>query len=583
MGMTSMGAEPTTYRPFDVPVTKPGGGEFRTWDPSTQWTRTYYVDGESPAASDQNAGDAEHPFRTINHAAQILEPGQRVIVRPGVYRECVRPVRGGDGPSSMVGYHADASGPVVIRGSDLAPAKWERQADGIWRLDLNLLKLDDADNPFLLENLPDASFDVMPWAQNLRGSSPYTQARGMVFQDGVRLQRMDDLQQVIRLPGSHWTDRAQKLLLVHPADDRDPNTAAMELTTRQAAIRPAERGLGYIEIRGFTVELIGNGFPRPQEGAISVCAGHHWYIEGNTLRDINGVGIDIGNGWYGRPLAPREPGGRGSPAWTIVRANRVERTGVCGITGLPAVNALIERNVLINNTLYPIKTMYESAGIKTHTNTETLIRQNLIIDNPDDGIWMDWDNRDSRCTQNVIVDCYQGIFVEASVHEPFNMVDRNIIFRATDGIIEVDSWKQTFVHNLICDSKIGIRLAGTVTDRTVGRTPVSAGGHVVAGNLVLATTQPVVERAVAGFPPNTIVDNAADGDGGPATGVEALLDPQVPTLTLTGIETLDAFCQQVHITYDLMDRPWPQDHRNPGPLPASGRHDVGPAASAVGP
>ncbi len=557
-----------TYHPFEVSVTKPDGGEYQTWDQTTQWKRTYYVDGSSPRASDQNAGDEANPFKTINRAAQVLVAGERVVVRPGVYRECVRPLRGGDGPDAMIAYHADPTGPVVIKASQPAPNKWVHLPEGVWQLDLALLELKDADNPFLLENLPEKAFAEMPWAQQLRGTSPYIQTRGMVFQEGSRLQRVDNRQLVLQTPASHWTDRETKLLLVNTANGRDPNSVAMELTTRQAAIRPAARGLGFIEIKGFTVEMVGNGFPRPQEGAISVCGGHHWRIENNIVRDVNGVGIDIGNGWYGGALVAAESGSDAA-RYTIVRGNRVERTGVCGITGIPAINALIERNVLINNTIYPITRMYESAGIKTHVNTGTLIRQNLIINNPDNGVWMDWDNTNSRCTQNVIVDCFQGVFVEASVHQPYNMVDRNVIWRATDGIYEHDSWHQTFVHNLIGESKTGIRLQGTVTDRKVGDMLVSAGGHLVAGNLIVSTAEPIAERKMPGFPDNTIVDNAIS-----AEGVKVILDLQTRLLSLEGMATLDNFCKQMRITHDLLDKPWPQEHHNPGPLPLSGQYRI---------
>ena len=43
----------------------------------------YYVDGT--AGNDANAGDSAHAFRTIQHAADIVNPGDWVVVRNGVY------------------------------------------------------------------------------------------------------------------------------------------------------------------------------------------------------------------------------------------------------------------------------------------------------------------------------------------------------------------------------------------------------------------------------------------------------------------------------------------------------------------
>ena len=89
-------------RSLTPPVLLPDGTEFLTWEQRPQFSKTYYVDGQHPAASDQNPGTRERPFATINQAAQVLQPGERVIVAAGVYRERIRPVRGGSGPEAMI-------------------------------------------------------------------------------------------------------------------------------------------------------------------------------------------------------------------------------------------------------------------------------------------------------------------------------------------------------------------------------------------------------------------------------------------------------------------------------------------------
>ncbi len=47
---------------------------------------TFFVD---PAGSDQAAGTLEAPWRTIQHAAATLQPGDDVVVQPGIYAESV--------------------------------------------------------------------------------------------------------------------------------------------------------------------------------------------------------------------------------------------------------------------------------------------------------------------------------------------------------------------------------------------------------------------------------------------------------------------------------------------------------------
>lgn len=75
----------------ELPAIMPDGTPFPSWDDLTRYAHVYHVSGEHPAASDDGPGTEERPFATINHAAQVLQPGEKAIVHGGVYRECVRP------------------------------------------------------------------------------------------------------------------------------------------------------------------------------------------------------------------------------------------------------------------------------------------------------------------------------------------------------------------------------------------------------------------------------------------------------------------------------------------------------------
>ncbi len=60
--------------------TMPDGTEFPMWEKPLHFTQTYYVDGQAKNADDNGPGTKDHPFRTINHAAQVLQPGERVVI-----------------------------------------------------------------------------------------------------------------------------------------------------------------------------------------------------------------------------------------------------------------------------------------------------------------------------------------------------------------------------------------------------------------------------------------------------------------------------------------------------------------------
>jgi hypothetical protein len=106
----------------------PDGTEFHFWEQPLRFSRTYYVDGNSPKSDDNGPGTADWPLRTINKAAQVLQPGERVVVAAGTYRECVRPARGGTDPAHMISYEAAPGAKVIVKGSEILSDGWQPSA-----------------------------------------------------------------------------------------------------------------------------------------------------------------------------------------------------------------------------------------------------------------------------------------------------------------------------------------------------------------------------------------------------------------------------------------------------------------------
>jgi len=539
---------------LDPPVLMPNGQEFRIWQPVLDFAKTYYVDGS--VGSDENAGTTEKPFKTIQRAAEVLQPGERVIVAAGVYREWVRPRRGGSAPDKMISYQAAAGAEVTIRGSRLVTDKWTSLSSlqWVWGLQLKAEWFPHNYSPFVIPNITPEQFKPMDWAHRWQGKKPYTLPRGLVFQDGRRLRQVDERGDLAKEAGTYWVMPDRLTLFVRLFGDADPNKATMEITTQQCVFAPEEIGLGYIHVKGFTIEHAGNPFPFPQYGALSTWRGHHWLIEDNTVRQVNGVGIDIGDQFWALPQPKTKP------AWHIVRRNTVTDCGVCGIQGLATTNSLVEENLLRNNAFHPVEQYWETGSIKLHCNNGTLIRRNRIFDTQHGcGIWMDFANVNSRCCENIIVGSrtvHGGIFIEASL-EP-NLIDRNVVWDTQGaGIYEHDCRGQTFAHNFIGKSSgPAILLRGRITDRKIKGQPLGGGMHVAVNNVSFDNKGGLISTK----------DPQADTGGNLDKGVVASFDRD--TLTLTWhVMVPGPWCKALApITHDFFGQVWQPEVRLPGPF-----------------
>lgn len=78
-----------------------------------------------------NPGTAEKPFRTIQRAADILQPGDVCTIHAGTYRETVRPANSGVEGAPIV-FQAAAGEDVTISGADLVTG-WTAHEKGIWK------------------------------------------------------------------------------------------------------------------------------------------------------------------------------------------------------------------------------------------------------------------------------------------------------------------------------------------------------------------------------------------------------------------------------------------------------------------
>jgi hypothetical protein len=441
----------------------PDGATFVFWEKPLSFAKTYYVDGSSTRADDRGPGTVRKPFRTIGRAAEILQPGERVVIAAGTYRECIQPERGGSSPDQMISYEAAPGARVIVKGSEVLRDGWEPSAEPmrdasssglrIWKHTLTGALFPDAYNPFAMANVP----GDWSWLDTKRvDMGPYFRRRGLIFANGKPLEPVEQYRELGNVPlqlpsqppaqprnglpsrsrggaimqeiggsteGRFWVEHQGNVVHIRlPA--ADPASSLIEITTREQAFAPRHSGLAYIRIKGLTFQHAGNAFPPPQRGLVSTGGGNHWIIEGNTIEWANGVGLDIGaQHWSGA----RDPLAGDSQ---IVRGNTIRFVGVEGIGGMGTTNTLVEDNLIEWVGWQDAERTWEAAGVKFHRARNLLFRRNVVRHmRHANALWLDSGNINSRITANVFADV---LTVSAAIHLEMNrgtnQIDNNIIW-----------------------------------------------------------------------------------------------------------------------------------------------------------
>jgi hypothetical protein len=536
----------------------PDGSEFPTWEKPLHFTRTYYVSAGAAEASDSNPGTEQRPWRTISHAAEVLEPGERVVIASGTYREAIHPARGGSGPEAMISYEAAPGATVVVKGSaaithlepstgfNLGTDPATHQAYTAWEIHLDPKLFPSGYNPFAVDNVLGNRFWLDYAHDNM---ATYFRRRGLVFVDGKPLEPVESpanlaadssrslnffsdihwsplFKEFSPEVGRFWVEPNGMTLHLRLNSGEDPNKHLVEITNQEQVFSPAQRFQAYIRVKGITFQHAGNGFPVPQRGMVSVNRGNHFIFEGDTFEWANSVGLDIGNeDWAAsRPLSP--------VGFDVVRDNTFRFCGIEGLggTGGPQ-DTLVEKNLFEWIGWQDAALMSESGGTKMHVAHNLLFRNNVVRHiRHANGIWLDIGNQNVRITGNVFADIPghvnpHGVHIEGS--DALNQIDNNIFADLTGGILIRDTNHVIIAYNLF------LNCAEVCVDTMSGiNGPRPVNGHTndvhdlqVHGNIFVHPGRSAIEW--------TNSKNDADGNVYPApqTGVPGGREPYLRVKT----------------------------------------------------
>ena len=468
----------------------------------------YYVNASAGTPGD---GTKENPFSTIQKAADLAQPGDEVIVLPGIYREDVDPKHAGR-PDARITYRSLKPLSAVITGAGPL-GNWTPEGNGVWT-----------------SRVPNTLFgEFNPYTALVSGdwfNGTLTQHLGDIFLNDKSMYEVQDPEQVrhpeISLASWDpdfsvytWTCRqdaqTDETVFLANFHEKDPNLENVEITLRRHCFYPQKEQVGYITFSGFTVCKACPQWAPPtayQEGMIGPHWSKGWIIEDCEIFEAKCSGISLGkylqpendNKWLKWKYkdgtqterdcimqAVNEGWSKETVGSHIVRRCNIHDCGQTGIVGhLGGVFSLIEDNHIhhINNKQNLAGA--EIGGIKMHAAIDCIFRRNHIH-HCTRGIWLDWQAQGTRVTQNFmhhntlpnLKDTVQytkeskkslfsglgeDLFVEVS-HGP-TLIDNNLLLSTRS--IKFASQGGAIVHNLIGGSIVSV---GIGTDNGVPDLP----------------------------------------------------------------------------------------------------------------
>ncbi|MCC8102769.1 MAG: right-handed parallel beta-helix repeat-containing protein [Clostridiales bacterium] len=446
-------------------------------------------------ASKEGNGSKEMPFKAINDAARVAQPGDEVLVAPGVYREYVDPVNAGREDARITYRSVEPLG-AVLTGAEKVSA-WEPYEGTVW--------VARVDNGIFGDYNPYTTFVEGDWY-----FAPVIRHTGAVYLNDRQLYETETLEECMKgeIYAPSWepeysvykwyTEQEENTTVIYANfQGKNPNEENVEINVRRNCFMPSRTGVGYITFSGFSVSKAATTWAPPaayQDGMIGPHWSKGWIIEDCEISNSKCCGISLGkyydpeNDHYFTRKHVKSPTQMERDAvcrgqyhgWLkekvgshIVRRCHIHHCEQAGIVGrMGCVFSIIEDNHIHNINNMQQLGGAEIAGIKFHAAIDVIFRRNHIHHSTM-GIWCDWQAQGTRITQNLLHDNYapenvpdaaggmmnQDVFIEVG-HGP-TLIDNNIMLSKAS--VRIATQGVACVHNLILGAFTAV---GGGTDNT---------------------------------------------------------------------------------------------------------------------
>ena len=412
---------------------------------------------------DSNDGSPVAPLRTIQHAADLAQPGDTVTVHTGIYRERINPPRGGTSDTLRITYQAAPGEKVTITGSE--PVKnWIKVKGDVWKA-----------------TLPNSLFGSFnPYSDLIHGDWFKNKKRlhhtGAVYLNGDWLDEATSLEDVLNPVSTNqvWFGQvnAAKTTIWAQFKNVNPNEQAVEINVRQSVFYPDKPARNYISVRGFILCNAATPWAPPTAEQIGLIGTHWskgWIIENNTIRHSKCSGVSLGK--YGdeydntsansaegyvktieRAHSHVIPWTKENIGHHIVRNNEISHCEQAGIVGsLGCAYSTVEGNDIHDIHVRRLFAGHEMAGIKFHGAVDVLISNNRVY-HTILGLWLDWMTQGTRVSRNLLYENERDLYFEVN-HGPF-LADNNLLL-STVSLFD-KSQGGAYVHNLLAGKIVSI-------------------------------------------------------------------------------------------------------------------------------
>jgi parallel beta-helix repeat protein len=309
---------------------------------------TYYV---ATNGSDYNNGKSTAaPFRTIQHAANGLHPGDIVLIRNGTYREDVEATKGGTASAPVTFQNYPGEHPVIM-GSKVVTG-WVSDGGAVWKKTGWTANSQQVFVDFAAR--PAKSLQQIGMPSGWYGLWEYPTPVG----SGRSTMRA----------GSFYYSPGAQTLYVWLADGSNPNNHVMEASTQ---MRLFSMHQPYIHLKGIKFRH-SNYSAYAQQGA-AVELSSHSVADGIDVQHTDFAGISLGYQTDG----------------AVVQNSIANNNGSVGIMAADSRGFRVTNAVMQFNNTRNFNTNWHASGFKATGSTWGTVENSEVGRNKSPGIWFD--------------------------------------------------------------------------------------------------------------------------------------------------------------------------------------------------